>query len=66
MSSGTAQAYLVVSAATFGLIAVIHLARAMKGWSLVFGPLTIPLWESWAAFIFTTALCSWAIHLATV
>jgi hypothetical protein len=66
MSQGTSQAYLVVSAAIFGLIAVIHFARAIRGWGLVFGPLTIPLWESWIASIVTTALCLWAIRLATI
>ena len=66
MSQGIAQAYLVVSAAIFGLIAVIHFARAIKGWGLVFGPLTIPIWESWTAFIVMTALCLWAIRLATM
>lgn len=64
MSQGTDQAYFVVSAAIFGLIAVIHLARAMKGWALVFGPLTISLWESWTACIVMTALCLWAVRLA--
>jgi hypothetical protein len=66
MSQGSVHAYLVVSAAIFALIAVIHLARAMQGWGVVFGPLAIPLWESWAASIVATALCTWAIHLATV
>ena len=62
----TSQAYLVVSGASFGLIAVIHLVRATKGWGMAFGPLTIPLWESWTAFIVTTGLCLWAIRLATM
>jgi hypothetical protein len=65
MPRDSTQAYLVVSAAIFGLIAVIHLVRAMTGWGLVFGPLAIPLWESWAACIVATPLCLWAIRLAT-
>ena len=66
MSQGPAQAYLVVSAAIFGLIAVVHFARIAKGWSMILGPLTIPLWESWTASIVTTALCLWAVRLATM
>jgi len=66
MSQGAAQAYLSVSAVIFGLIAVIHFARAIRGWGLVIGPLTIPLWESWTASIAATALCVWAIRLATM
>ena len=65
MSEDTTQTYLVVSAASFGLIAVIHLARAVKGWDMVLGPLTIPLWESWATCIIATAMCLWAIRLAS-
>ena len=63
MPQTASEAYLVISAAIFGLIAVIHLVRAMNGWGLVFGPLTIPLWESWTACIVATALCLWAIRI---
>ena len=63
MSSIISTAFLVVSAVIFGLIAFIHLIRGLNGWSFVVGPLTIPVWESWIAFVGAVAMCSWAVRL---
>jgi len=61
----TMQAYLVVSALIFGVVAIIHLVRAVNGWAFVVGPLEIPNAVSWAGFVVTATLCYWAIRLAT-
>jgi hypothetical protein len=61
----TTQTYLIVSAAIFGLVALIHLVRAASGWAFVLGPMTIPISASWIGFLVTAALCFWAIRLAT-
>ena len=61
----TAQAFLIVSGAIFGLVAIIHLVRALNNWAFVVGPVTIPVSASWIGFGLTTALCVWAIGLAT-
>ncbi len=63
MSQGNIQLYLVVSAVIFGLVAIIHLVRAMNGWAFVVGPITIPVSASWIGFIMTAVLCLWAIRL---
>ena len=62
---GTTQAYLFVSGILFGVVALIHLARAINNWTFVVGPMTIPVAASWVGFIVTGALCLWAIRLAT-
>lgn len=65
MLQNTLQAYLVVSAIIFGLVAVIHLVRALNNWTFVIGTITIPVTASWIGFILTAAFCLWAIRLAT-
>lgn len=62
----TNQIYLVVSAIIFGLVATIHLVRALNSWSFVIGPITIPILASWIGFILTAALCLWAVRLVTL
>jgi len=62
---GTIQAYLFVSGLLFGLVALIHLARAINSWTFVVGPMSVPVSVSWVGFIVTGVLCFWAIRLAT-
>lgn len=55
--------YLGVSAAIFGVVAVIHLLRAITGSAFIIGPVAVPVALSWAGFVITTAMCVWAIRL---
>ena len=64
--SPNVRAYLVVSAIVFGLVAVVHLARAVNGWAFVLGPVTVPVSASWIGFVLTAALCAWSVRLANV
>ena len=59
------RAYLVVSSTIFGVVAVIHLARAVNDWAFQIGALNIPVVASWVGFVLTAGLCAWAIRLAT-
>ena len=59
------QIYLVVSAIIFGLVAIIHLVRALNNWAFIVGPVSIPISASWVGFIITAALCLWAVRLVT-
>ncbi len=59
------RAYLVVSSAIFGVVAAIHLLRALNDWAFVIGALNIPVVASWVGFVLTAGLCAWAIRLAT-
>jgi hypothetical protein len=59
------QIYLVVSAIIFGLVAIIHLVRALNNWAFIVGPVSIPNSASWVGFIITAALCLWAVRLIT-
>ena len=59
------QIYLVVSAIIFGLVAIIHLVRALNNWTFIVGPVSLPISASWVGFTITAALCLWAIRLIT-
>ena len=56
--------YLYISAAVFGVVALIHVVRAIAGWAFLVGPMEIPVSASWIGFVLTGALAAWAIRLA--
>ncbi len=55
--------YLLISAAIFAFIAVLHLIRLVNQWSVNIGVVTVPLWGSWLGLIIATALSIWAFRL---
>ncbi len=59
------QGYLIASGVIFGLVAILHLARAANGWAFEIGPMTLPVSVSWIAFVVAGSLSLWAIRLAT-
>ncbi len=65
MEPANARTYVVISAVIFGLVAVIHLLRAVNGWGFEVGPVSVPVGASWLAFVITAALCAWAIRLVS-
>ncbi len=65
MTLEAVKTYLITSAVVFGLVAIIHLLRALNGWQFVVGPYEIPVSASWIGFLVTGALCAWAIRAAT-
>ena len=65
MEPTNARTYVVISAVFFGLVALIHLLRAVNGWAFEVGPVSVPVGASWVAFVVTAALCAWAIRLAS-
>lgn len=54
--------YVVVSGAIFGLIAVVHAARALYQWPVLVAGEDIPLWVSWLAVVISGGLCAWAFR----
>jgi hypothetical protein len=55
---------LLVSAAIFSLVALLHLARVVFGWSAVIGGWSVPMWLSWIALIVAGALAYFGFSLA--
>jgi hypothetical protein len=58
------RAYLLVSAAIFFLVALLHLARIVFGWSAVIGGWSVPMWLSWVGIIVAGALAYFGFSLA--
>ncbi len=64
MQDSGVQGYVLVSAIVFAVVAVIHLVRAISGWTFVLGPIDIPVSASWIAFVATAMLCIWGVRLS--
>jgi hypothetical protein len=58
------KVYFVVSALFFGVVAILHLLRAVNGWVMQVGPIAPPLWASWFGLVVAGALCVWGFWLA--
>lgn len=58
------RAYLQISGAVFGLIAVLHVLRLFMAWPAEIAGWTVPIWLSWAAVAASGALAAWAFRLA--
>jgi hypothetical protein len=58
------RTYLLVSAAIFSLVALLHLARIVFGWSAVIGGWSVPMWLSWVALIVAGALAYFGFSLS--
>jgi hypothetical protein len=57
------KTYLLISAAIFALIALLHLMRLIGHWPIQIGTLSVPIWGSWLGFIIAAALSIWAFRL---
>jgi hypothetical protein len=53
-----ASNYSLLSAFIFALVAVLQLVRALKGWPVMVGTTSIPLWVSWVACV-VAAILAW-------
>jgi len=51
--------YVAVSALIFALVAIAHLVRLIKRWTVDIGPYEVPMSISWAGFVVATLLAIW-------
>lgn len=58
------RAYLQVSGAVFGVMALLHIVRLSLDWPAQVAGWAVPLWVSWIAILAAGALCVWAFRLA--
>jgi hypothetical protein len=52
----TASSYARLAGAIFAVIALLQLARALAGWPVTVGGVTMPIWPSWIAVVVAGAL----------
>ena len=58
------RVYLLATTIIFSLVALLHLARIVFGWSAVIGGWSVPMWLSWIALVVTGALAYFGFGLA--
>ena len=51
-----ASSYARLAGAIFAVIALLQLARAVAGWPVTVGGMTMPVWPSWVACVVAGAL----------
>ena len=54
--------YALVSGVFLAIVAIAHLVRAVLGWPIVIADVTVPVWCSTAAFVFTGGLALWGFR----
>ena len=64
MARNARQNYVFISGIIFGLMAIVHLIRIIKGWSFNFGPMEFPIGLSWVGMIIAAAMFIWAVIVA--
>lgn len=57
------RAYLQISGALFGLIALMHLHRLFRHWPIDLAGHMVPLWISWLGLLLAGGLSIWAFRL---
>jgi hypothetical protein len=60
------RAYLQISGALFGLIALAHLLRLFRHWPIDLAGHVVPLWASWLGLLLAGGLSIWALRLMRV
>lgn len=55
--------FLTVSGTIFGVIALLHLARALAGWPARIGTFEAPMWLSWVSVLVAGYLALSAFRL---
>jgi len=51
--------YAAVSALIFGLVALAHLVRIIKRWTVEIGPYDVPMAVSWVGLVVAALLAIW-------
>jgi hypothetical protein len=54
--------YAIVSALIFALVALAHLVRLAKQWTVQIGPTSVPMSVSWVGLIVAALLAIWGFY----
>jgi hypothetical protein len=57
------RAYIQISGALFGIIALAHLLRLFRHWPIDLAGHMVPLWASWLGLLLAGGLSIWALRL---
>ena len=53
------NAYAAVSALVFAVVAIAHLIRILRGWTVQIGPYAVPMSLSWIGLVIAALLSIW-------
>jgi hypothetical protein len=53
------NAYAAVSALIFAVVAIVHLIRIVRGWSVQIGSYAVPMSVSWIGLVIAAVLALW-------
>jgi hypothetical protein len=53
--------YATVTVLIFAIVAIMHLVRIIRGWSISIGPHNIPMSASWAGLVVSALLALWGV-----
>lgn len=59
------RAYIWISGALFGAIAVVHALRLLQGWPVEVAGRNVPVWISGVGLLVTGILFLWAVRVAS-
>ncbi len=51
--------YAAVSALIFAIVALVHVVRIIKRWTVQIGPLSVSMSASWVGFAVATLIAIW-------
>lgn len=57
------RAYLWISGALFGFLALVHLLRLVRHWPVDLAGYSVPLWASWIGLLVAGGLSVWGLRL---
>jgi hypothetical protein len=53
------NSYALVSVLIFAVVAIAHVVRLVKGWSVAIGPYNVSMNVSWVALVVATLIAIW-------
>jgi hypothetical protein len=53
--------YATVTVLIFAIVAIMHLVRIIRGWSVSIGPHKLPMSASWAGLVVSALLVLWGV-----
>jgi hypothetical protein len=57
------RAYLLISGALFGIVALAHMHRLLRHWAIDIAGHIVPLGVSWLGLLLAAGLSVWALRL---
>ena len=60
----TREAFCIVAAVIFAVVALLHLLRIYMDWPVVIADWSVPMWVSWIALVVAGILAIWGLAFA--